>query len=136
MFEGEPKQTALDATLESELNTTNENPTEDNGNETPVEGNQEEVVPANEEPAIDYKEKFSASTRENQKILAEKQRIDEKIATLTKEEIPTNEEMAAITPNWELLTDFEQQQAIKTEHTARIARAMRYKQLEKEESEK
>ena len=136
MFEEEHKQTALDATLESELNTPNENPTEGNGNETPVEGNQEQEVSAKVEPEIDYKEKFSASSRENQRILAEKQRTDQKIATLTKEEIPTNEEMAEITPNWDLLTDFEQQQAIKIEHTARITRAMRSKQLESEESEK
>lgn len=60
-------------------------------------------------PTVDYREKFSASTRENQILTSQINELKKQIGDITKEEIPTDEEMAAHlgSEEWELLSDRE-----------------------------
>lgn len=59
------------------------------------------------EPEIDYKKKFSESTRRNQIVESQFKELQKVLGDITKQEIPTDEEMVALVPDWEYLTDRE-----------------------------
>lgn len=58
-------------------------------------------------PEIDYKKKFSDSTRRNQIVESQFKELQKVLGDITKQEIPTDEEMVALVPDWEYLTDRE-----------------------------
>jgi hypothetical protein len=58
-------------------------------------------------PEIDYKKKFSESTRRNQIVESQFKELQKVLGDITKQEIPTDEEMVALVPDWEYLTDRE-----------------------------
>lgn len=62
-----------------------------------------------EKPEIDYKQKFADSTREAQILTAKVREQEAALELLTKEDVPTDEELAQQNPNWEFLSDFEQE---------------------------
>lgn len=67
------------------------------------------VVPP-QEP--DYKEKFRNSSRENQILLGQQKNLNERLESLTKDEIPTEEEMKRLHPNWDYYSDTEKELAL------------------------
>lgn len=80
--------------------------------ETPEEGTEGDLTPKKEpkddelpsEP-VDYKKKFSESSREVQRILEESKLKDKKIAELEANKPPSEEEFAKTYPDWEFLSD-------------------------------
>ena len=90
--------------------------------QTPDKG----TLPAAEpvKPAVDYREKFSHSTRENQIISAERDKLKERVNDLTTEQPPTEEEMRQIYGDeWEYMTDEVKNSSIRQETQSRkIAR--------------
>jgi hypothetical protein len=70
--------------------------------------------PAPAAPSVDYKEKFSHSARRNQIVESQLAELRNTIADITKQEIPTDEEMLLLDKDWEYRSDFEKNQAIKT----------------------
>lgn len=58
-------------------------------------------------PEIDYKKKFSESTRRNQIVESQFKELQKVLGDITKQEIPTDEEMVKLVPDWEYLTDRE-----------------------------
>lgn len=62
---------------------------------------------APEKPEVDYKEKFSQSTRRNQVVESQFAELQKTVGDITKQEIPTDEEMVDSIPDWELLSDRE-----------------------------
>lgn len=95
-----------------------------NGNDQPVEEptTEEEKTEVEEEkndtpPPVeeindtDYKEKFSNSTRENQVILSKNKDLEDRIDKLTNIEDPTKEDLETAYPNYEFMSDSEQELA-------------------------
>lgn len=81
----------------------------------------EEIPPKKEEtpkpevtPPVDYRGKFSESTRRNQIVESQLAELQKTLTDITKQEIPTDEEMRLIDRDWEYRSDFEKNQAIKT----------------------
>ena len=58
-------------------------------------------------PEPDYKKKFADSTRRNQIVESQFKELQKVLGDITKQEVPTDEEMQAIVPDWEYLTDRE-----------------------------
>lgn len=71
--------------------------------------------PAPETPPVDYKGKFSESTRRNQIVEGQKAELERALADITKQEVPTDEEMKEIDPDWEYRSPFEKNQALRLE---------------------
>lgn len=55
----------------------------------------------------DYKKKFSDSTRRNQIVESQFKELQKVLGDITKQEIPTDDEMVALIPEWDMLTDRE-----------------------------
>ena len=70
--------------------------------------------PADPKPPVDYKKKFGESTRRNQIVESQFRELQKTLGDITKQEIPTDEEMRAIDPDWEYRSDFEKNLSIKT----------------------
>jgi len=68
--------------------------------ETPQEPKQSEV---------DYKKKFAESTRENQILASKIKQVEEKLGEIAKNEIPAEEELKKLHPNWEEMSDLEKE---------------------------
>lgn len=76
-------------------------------NESSNEGGDTKETSQEPSKSVDYKKKFAESTRENQ-ILADKIRqTEDKLGKVTKNEIPTEEELKTLHPDWEEMTDLE-----------------------------
>jgi hypothetical protein len=58
-------------------------------------------------PEPDYKKKFSDSTRRNQIVESQFKELQKTLGDITKQEIPTDDEMVALVPDWEYLSDRE-----------------------------
>ena len=106
--------------MEKEEMQTPENGTQQEG--TPakvptVQGTFEEVpqTPKPEPTEVDYRNKFANSTRENQVIAGEMRALQETLGEITKEDIPTEQELQTLYPDWDLLSDFEKQMGRKQE---------------------
>lgn len=82
------------------------------------EGDEPEVPvvtpPAPVTPPVDYKKKFGESTRRNQIVESQFRELQKTLGDITKQEIPTEEEMKAIDPDWDYRSDFEKNLSIKT----------------------
>lgn len=65
------------------------------------------------QPEIDYKRKFAESTREVQILQAKLKQLEEKLDKVGRDEIPAEEELKKIYPDWDLLDDFSKQLAEK-----------------------
>lgn len=70
--------------------------------------------PKKETPAVDYKKKFGDSTRRNQIVESQFRELQKVLGDITKQEIPTDEEMRVTDPEWDYRSDFEKNMAIKT----------------------
>lgn len=90
--------------------------------EKPAEEIQPVVVPENEKPVVvppkkeetpDYRKKFGDSTRRNQIVESQFRELQKTLGDITKQEIPSDEEMKLTDPDWEYRNDFEKAQAIK-----------------------
>lgn len=74
------------------------------------------VVPVVEKPAVpdvDYKKKFGDSTRRNQIVESQFRELQKVLGDITRQEIPSDEEMKAIDPDWEYRSDFEKNLSVK-----------------------
>lgn len=63
------------------------------------------TAPKADEP--DYKKKFSESTRRNQIVESQNRELQRILGEITKQEPPTDDEMKALIPDWEYLSDRE-----------------------------
>tara|TARA_B100000508_G_scaffold138892_1_gene135841 strand:+ start:562 stop:1407 length:846 start_codon:yes stop_codon:yes gene_type:complete len=95
-----------------------ETPAEPPKPEAPKEPTEPTTPPA--EP--DYKQKFAGSTRENQILTGNLKELQKQLGELTKEDIPTDDEMARMDPDWNVRSDYEKNLAIKIEASARMQR--------------
>lgn len=69
-----------------------------------------EVVPPKTE---DWRTKFANSTRRNQIVESQFRELQKTLGDITKQEIPSDEEMRLLDPDWEYRNDFEKTQAVK-----------------------
>lgn len=86
---------------------------EETPKDPPVEVIPPVIVPPKDPPAPDYRKKFGDSTRENQIIVARLNELQKVLGDITKKEVPSEDEMKEIEPEWEYLTDREKAQAMK-----------------------
>jgi hypothetical protein len=66
------------------------------------------------EPEIDYEKKFSESTRENQILLAKLKAAEEKLGKVAITEIPAEQELKNLYPDWEMMGELERKLAEKS----------------------
>lgn len=72
------------------------------------EGEAEETSQEPEPPTeIDYKRKFAESTRESQILLAKIKKLEEKLGRVTRDEIPAEQELKSLYPDWEVMGELE-----------------------------
>lgn len=64
-------------------------------------------------PEVDYKKKFGESTRQNQIVESKFRELQKVLGDITRQEIPSDEEMKSIDPDWEYRSDFEKNLSIK-----------------------
>lgn len=64
-------------------------------------------------PEVDYKKKFGESTRRNQIVESQFRELQAVLGDITRQEIPSDEEMKATDPDWEYRSDFEKNMSIK-----------------------
>ncbi len=62
---------------------------------------------APEKPQVDWKEKFVGSARRNQIVESQFKELQKILGDITKQEVPTDDEMVALIPDWEYLSDRE-----------------------------
>jgi hypothetical protein len=90
---------------------------EEHQEETEQETESETESPKQDEtpkpPEVDYKKKFSESTRQNQIIVEQFKNLQNVLGDITKQEVPSEEEMKRSDPEWEYLTDREKTMAMK-----------------------
>jgi hypothetical protein len=79
---------------------------------------------------IDYEKKFAESTKENQILAARLADAERNRKELTNE--PTDSELQAAFPEWELMTDTEKRLARETFSAKRIATSLQQKEQERE----
>jgi hypothetical protein len=94
--------------------------------ETPEVPSEPEVPTEPTEPTppveVDWKDKFSNSARESQILSGNLKELQKTIGELTKEDIPTDEEMLKQDPDWNVRSDYEKNMAVKLEATQRMQR--------------
>jgi hypothetical protein len=71
------------------------------------------TVPEKKPDEPDYKKKFGESTRRNQIVESQFNELKKTLGDITKQEIPTDEEMVALIPEWDMLSDREKNNEIK-----------------------
>lgn len=93
---------------------TPQNPDEEIDGQDPQNTENPEEKPEDKEPQapdnqpkVDYREKFANSTRENQVLTGKIQQMETRLNSLTNEEIPTDKEMASLYPEWDELGNLE-----------------------------
>lgn len=64
-------------------------------------------------PEVDYKKKFGDSTRRNQIVESQFKELQKVLGDITRQEIPSDEEMKSVDPDWEYRSDFEKNLSIK-----------------------
>ena len=62
---------------------------------------------------VDYKKKFGDSTRRNQIVESQFRELQKVLGDITKQEIPSDDEMRATDPDWDYRSDFEKNLSIK-----------------------
>ena len=86
-----------------------ETPPETPVEEAPVEEPKEEVK--EEPPVVDYKKKFTESTRESQVLFSRNKKISEAVDQASQMERPTKEEMEKDFADWDVMSDTEKRLA-------------------------
>lgn len=66
-----------------------------------------------ETPEVDYRKKFGESTRQNQILSSRFRDLEKVLGDITNQEIPTDEEMKKIVPEWEYLSEREKNDQVK-----------------------
>ena len=66
------------------------------------------------QPEVDYKKKFAESTRENQILASKVKETEKKLGEIAKNEIPAEEELKRLHPNWEEMSDLEKESTKKS----------------------
>lgn len=64
-------------------------------------------------PEVDYRKKFGESTRRNQIVESQFKELQKVLGDITRQEIPSDEEMKSVDPDWEYRSDFEKNLSIK-----------------------
>lgn len=122
MSEIEKKPTSPQETLPENKELPTDEKTEDKKGEevTPEDEKPDEVIPdekreeptppkpEEKKPEVDYKKKFSESTRRNQVVESQFQELQKTLGDITKAEIPSDEEMAKLVEDWDYLSPREQ----------------------------
>lgn len=72
-----------------------------------------ETPPADATPPIDYKKKFSESTKRNQVVESQFKELEKVLGDITRQEVPSDDEMATQDPDWSLRSDYDKMQAKK-----------------------
>lgn len=80
---------------------------------TPKEPTDPPTDPVTPKEETDWKQKFSASSREAHITVGRLAELQKTLGEITKEDIPTDEEMKASDPDWDMRSDFEQNLAVK-----------------------
>lgn len=114
-------------TTETPKETTPEGGTRVDTPPTPQEPTPAPVPPKVEEPKkpeTDWKQKFSNSSRRNQIVEAQLKELQKTLGDITKEDIPTDDEMRAMDPDWDYRSDFEKNLAVKVEAGQRMNRRL------------
>jgi len=62
---------------------------------------------------VDYKDKFSASTRRNQIVESQLVELQKVLGDVTRQEVPSDEEMKNADPDWDFRSDYEKNNARK-----------------------
>lgn len=60
-----------------------------------------------QKPVINYEKKFADSTRRNQIVESQFKELQKVLGDITKQEVPTDDEMQALVPDWDYLSDRE-----------------------------
>jgi len=120
----DPKKEAeekLDKAMEELESPEEENEPEDEPQEEEAPEEDNEDTPEEEsEPVIDYKKKFSESSREAQRIATENKKINEVIDQSSQIPEPTEEEMVKEWPEWENMEDYSRKLAIQATKARRF----------------
>jgi hypothetical protein len=108
-LEKEPEIDNPDDNKDPELNPEEEKELEEEKEPEPeIEEEKPEEGPEEEKQVIDYKKKFSESSRNAQKIAAKNKKINEALDEADKMAEPTDEEMKQEFPDWEAMEDYAQ----------------------------
>lgn len=86
---------------------------EDKPNEPAPNPSEPEVIPSEPAPSPDYKEKFSESSREAQKIHAKNRTINDGMAKASEVKDVTDDELLAEYPDWDVMSETERKLARK-----------------------
>lgn len=65
------------------------------------------TVPEKKQDEPDYRKKFGESTKRNQIVESQFRELQKVLGDITKQEVPTDDEMVAIIPDWQYLDDRE-----------------------------
>lgn len=127
--DGTPKTPVVDPTLQEDLNKDDDQEDNDEGHIDDKDEDDEEfnedgspkektpvvvppvVTPAS--PEVDYKKKFGESTRRNQIVESQFRELQKVLGDITRQEIPSDEEMRATDPDWDYRSDFEKNLSLK-----------------------
>lgn len=93
-----------------------EAPVEETPPASPVEVAPKDTTPPIDAPAkpeIDYKKKFGESTRNNQIVMSRFSELQKVLGDITRQEVPTEDEMRNLEPEWEYMSDREKRDATK-----------------------
>jgi len=99
-----------------------EDPENPAGDDQPENPDAAAPAPVETPAAPDYKEKFASSARRNQVVEAQNEELQQIVRDITKEDRPTDDEMRAADPDWDLRSDFEKNLAVKVEAQGRAAK--------------
>ena len=79
----------------------------------PLEEPKVPPTPPEVTPEVDYKKKFGESTRQNQIVVEQFKQLQSVLGDITRQEVPSEEEMRQSDPEWEYLTDREKTMSMK-----------------------
>lgn len=96
----------------------------------------EETETQDDSDVVDYKKKYVDSSREAQKLFAEKRKISEALEKVSTQEPPTEEDLKKEYPEWDELSDFEKRMATENLVNKRIIQSLDQVTQESKEIEK
>lgn len=119
--DGTPKTPVVDSTLEEdhdeEESKVDEGHIEDKQEEEKPEDEEETpvdpITPTPEVAPVDYKKKFGESTRRNQIVESQFRELQKVLGDITRQEIPSDDEMRSTDPDWDYRSDFEKNLSLK-----------------------
>jgi len=78
------------------------------------DGGAEKTPQGLDQPKVDYRKKFTESTRENQILQAKLNTAEEKLGKVAEDEIPAEKELKNLYSDWDMMSDLEQKLAEKS----------------------